>query len=204
MSPHHWPSIGIWIFCAYLCGFLSQKHLKSQWLLSSTEELSLLVCDILNVMFVQVIVNTVQDRCCSFSVGAAVVGRGWILGWLMELVNGLRLSGFWAGCDSCSSATIDGDVSVLKLSWEAASCNGHFCLEEMGAVGLVAFSVVRLVELGCSKLSSCPLCGLSRCCSSKAVLTSSHASVQCLSGSWCISVSCPLPWDAAMTFSSVG
>lgn len=81
---------------------------------------------------------------------------------------------FWVGYDRCSSATIDGGVSVLKLSWEAASCNGHFCLEEMDAVGLVAFSVVRLVELGCSKLSSCPLCGLSRCCSSKGVLTSSH------------------------------
>lgn len=62
---------------------MSQIHWKSQWLLSSTEELLLLVDGILSFMFVQVIVNTVQDRCCSFSVGVAVVGRDWILGWLM-------------------------------------------------------------------------------------------------------------------------
>lgn len=87
------------------------------------------------------------------------------------LVNGMTrsegLQVFWVGYDSCSSARIDGDVSVLELSWEAASCNGHFCLKEMDAVSLVAFSVVRLAELGCSKLSSCPLCVRSRCCSQK-------------------------------------
>lgn len=83
----------------------------------------------------------------------------------MTRSEGLQV--FWVGCDSCSSARIDGDMSVLELSWEAASCNGHFCLKEMDAVSLVAFSVVRLAELGCSKLSSCPLCVRSRCCSQK-------------------------------------
>lgn len=87
------------------------------------------------------------------------------------LVNGVTksegLQVFWVGCDICSSARIDGDVPVLKLSWEAASCHGHFSLKDMDAVSLVAFSVVRLAELGCSKLSSCPLCVCSRGCPQK-------------------------------------
>lgn len=93
------------------------------------------------------------------------------------LVDGVTrsegLQVFWVGYDSCSGTRIDGDVSVLKLSWEAASCNGYFCLKEMDAVSLVTFSMVMLAELGCSKKSSCPLCVCSRCWSSKAVLRSS-------------------------------
>lgn len=97
------------------------------------------------------------------------------------LVNGITrsesLQMFWVGYDSCSSARVDSDMSVLKLSWEAASCNGHFCLKEMDAVSLVAFSVVRLTELGCTKLSLCPFCVHSSYCSSKAVLTSSDCTL---------------------------
>lgn len=70
------------------------------------------------------------------------------------LINGVTgsegLEVFWVGYDSRSSVKNDGDVSVLKFSWEATSCNSHFYLREVDAVGWVAFSVLRLTKLGYS------------------------------------------------------
>lgn len=79
--------------------------------------------------------------------GVAVVGRGG----LVNAVTGSEgLEVFWVGYESCSSVKNDGDVSPLKLSWEATSCNNHFCLKKGGAVGWIAFSVLRLTKLGYS------------------------------------------------------
>lgn len=57
---------------------------------------------------------------------------------------------FGVGYGSHSSVKNDGDVSALKLSWDATSCNSHFCLKEVDAVGWIAFSVLRLTKLGYS------------------------------------------------------
>lgn len=56
---------------------------------------------------------------------------------------------FWVGYDSClGDVKNDGNVSVLKKSWEAPS--HHFCWEEVDAVGWIVFSVLRLTQLGYS------------------------------------------------------
>lgn len=209
MSPHHQPSIGIWLFCVYLCGFLSRIHWKSQWLLSSTEELLLLVFYILSFMFVQVIVNTVQDRCCSSSVGVAVAGRGWILAWLMVLV-GLRACR-WFRLDMIA-------VQVLKLM---VMCLCWSFLGRLQAVMSISvwkrWMVFDWEKLDCFLCSEAGWAWMQQivlvsftCPQQKLFLKSSvdifwlHASVKCFSHSWCISVSSLLPWDSGMTFSSVG